>query len=849
MKYRPKSPSRGSQFQHRVQVLFEQALDLPPDRRASWLDQQCAGDDLLRAEVAGLLSITRESETFLGSEQAEQSLRAIESIEPGESVGPYEVVREIGRGGMGLVLLARRADGQFEQQVALKLLKRGVNSEAVRAGFLRERQILAWLQHPNIARLYDGGITPEGHPWFALEYVEGNPITEYCEAAKLDAHARIDLVVQVCEAVQYAHRNLVIHRDLKPSNILVTDGGELKLLDFGIAAVLRDSRSDSPELSPQMPAMTPEYAAPEQLRNEAVTTAADIYALGILLHELLTGSRPGRGDPPSGNKAGRRLPRGDLDRILRKATHREAERRYGTAEAFADDLRRYLAGQPVSARPQTVVYRFSKFVQRNRRGLLVAAVVTAVILGATLFASHENAQARRERARARGVKDFLVNLVGSANPNAEGGAALRDEAILGVALERAETELGGEPDMQAELYDVVGKAYVARGDLASATAPLTKALELRRKTHGKVHPAVADAAYSMAALLRRQERFEEAETYYQEALDIWIALKGRQSLEASVLLNGLGANAYGAGDLDRAEKYYRESLAVKENLLDEDHEEIAAGRHNLALLLRKQGNYGEAETLIRLALRTNQRVYGDTHPITAMSHGGLGRILHETKRYDEAVREFRRAYEIRLASLGSNHPLTRLAQENLAKALYDAGDFGGAEEQLRTLLSMIELDLGKDSPEYARTLCDLADVLVALDRLDEAGAAYADAGEREASLPPQDRQLTGRVLSGEGAVALARGRTEDALAGLTRALAAYETNEQADTREGLGALVRRGECLSRLGRYSEADTALQAACRMSEDELPYTWEARLARNGLREHLIRAGRQVEASGLN
>lgn len=859
----------NTRFQRRVQTLFERALDLPPKKREAWLRKECGDDSRLLAEATALLSVAGESEEFLESDQVARSLRAMESLDPGETVGPYEIVRELGRGGMGIVFLARRADGQFEQQVALKLLKGGMNSRAILDGFLRERQILAWLQHPHISRLLDGGLTPDGRPWFALEYVEGRPITQYSEDENLSMRERIELVIDACEAVQYAHRNLVIHRDLKPSNMLVTADGQLKLLDFGIAAVLRESGNEPGTGMPQPRAMTPEYAAPEQLQNRPVTTATDIHALGVLLHELLTGRRPDRFPTESpedlarkasdasprlpsrmaGKPGARRRLKGDLDRILLKAIHEEPARRYSTPEAMALDLRRYLEGHPVAARRQTLVYRLSKFTQRNRWGLLGVLMVTVVLAGAAVFASRQSEEARRESARAESVKDFLVNLVNSANPNAEGGAAVRDRAVLDVALDRAETELEGQPDMQAELYDVVGTAYIDRGDYASAEAPLLKALELQRKQHGEVHLDVAEAVYAMAALRRREKKFDEAEAYYREAMGIYAALEGERSLNVSHMLNGLGANAYGVGDLDRAENYYLESLSIKEELLNEDDQEIVTGRHNLALLLLRKGVYERAEQLMRQALEGRKGTFGDRHPVMAKSHDGLGRILQSMSRYDEAEQEFRLAYDIRLEAYGTNHPHTRLAQTELAMDLYDAGNLEGAEAELRSLLTAIENDLGKGAPEYVLALCDRADVLVELGRLGEADSAYAEAGRLDAALDTGAGNIAGRTLAGVGSVALARNRVAEALPELASAVAAYEKEAEPEERADLRARVRYGECLSLSARAAEADSVLFPAYRASKEKLSYMREARLAEEALRRHLKRTGRGDVAESLD
>jgi non-specific serine/threonine protein kinase/serine/threonine-protein kinase len=417
-----------------AKATFTEALECPTGERSDFLNTACGGDASLRAEVESLLAAHAGSDDFL-NDAARERLRADVThaigLEPGARLGAYRVIREIARGGMGTVYLAERADAEYEQQVAIKLVTRGMDTEMVLHRFRRERQILAELQHPNIARLLEGGTTPDGLPYFVMEYIDGEPIDRYCASRQLSTGARLDLFRDVCAAVQYAHQRLVVHRDIKPGNILVTADGIPKLLDFGIAKLLTPSEGITDLTAPQFRVMTPDYASPEQLHGSSVTTLADVYSLGVVLYQLLTGAHPGKASgtgeaiPPS-----RLVPafRGDVDTIVLSAIRRDPERRYASVQAFSDDIGRYQRGLPVAARADSWSYRALKFVRRNRAavGLGVLSLV-AVVGGSAAFAWQAHvANAHRVVAERRftdvrrlalsllfDVHDSIANLSGS----------------------------------------------------------------------------------------------------------------------------------------------------------------------------------------------------------------------------------------------------------------------------------------------------------------------------------------------------------------------------------------------------------------------------------------------------
>ncbi|HET7216574.1 MAG TPA: protein kinase, partial [Vicinamibacterales bacterium] len=532
----------------RLEAVLDEVLELEGDVRLEAIARACGDDEALRAKVEAFVAADVEAHDFLETPAAEYAAGLVraaadeapaeEREQPGDLVGPYRVISEIGRGGMGRVFLARRDDGQFDQRVALKLLRAGGDGVEIQQRFLRERQILARLQHPNIARLLDGGVTADGRPYFAMEYVAGEPITLYCDRRRLDVNKRLDLFIAVCDAVQYAHQNLVVHRDLKPSNTLVTADGEVKLLDFGIAKVLHEpdeGGNGDPTLTRLGSGpMTPEYAAPEQVRGDPVTTATDVYALGALAYELLTGRGPhrltrltaaeverviaeGDVDRPSaaiarsrpiadGRTADdvaaaratdgprlRRQLRGDLDTIVMTALQKDPARRYASAGALVDDLRKYQGRMPIAARPDSVSYRASRFVRRHAIGVAATALVLASLVAGLIGTAWQARVASREALKAREISQFLASLFEVADPARTNGRDVTAKDLLDRGAARVETELADQPDVQADMLVLLGKIYRDLGEYDRAQPLLERAVALRTSVFGRDTARTADA--------------------------------------------------------------------------------------------------------------------------------------------------------------------------------------------------------------------------------------------------------------------------------------------------------------------------------------------------------------------
>jgi tetratricopeptide (TPR) repeat protein len=770
----------------RVQDLFAAALPYPPDEREALLGPACEGDAALRAEVDALLAADAQAGRFLeGTGRPLWRREAAESEEPPERIGPYRIERELGRGGMGTVYLAARADGEFRQRVAVKVLRHDLGSGAdVYRRFRKERQILASLDHPHIARLLDGGTTPDGRPYFVLEAIEGAPIDAHCERLRLGAAQRLALFRTICTAVAAAHARLIVHRDLKPGNILVTADGTPKLLDFGIAKLLDP---DAEEVSGDAAAaddatvasvrlLTPGYASPEQLRGEPVSTASDIYSLGVLLHELLTGRKPlrrpdGTVERPSRLAAQgeqRRLA-GDLDAIVLTALAEDPRDRYGSAEQLAEDVRRHLESLPVRARRATLRLRAAKLVRR--RWLAMAAGAAFLVLGTAFTATTvvQSARLALERDKAEQALGFLVDLFEVSDPARARGAEVTAREVLDRGARRIESELADRPEVQATLLFSLGRVYRNLGEPGRAEPLLRSSVDLRRGLAGGSPAELAASLHELADLLQARGAYDDAEACYREALALRQRSFGGEHPAVAASLNGLADLLHDKGDLPAAEPLYRQALAVRQRLFRPPHPDLAESLNHLALLLHDQGRYAEAEPLYRDALAMRRTLLGEDHPEVAVSLQNLAALLQAHGRLAEAEPLFRRAVEIQERVLGPEHRDLAASRMNLAMLLRAQGDAATAEPLLRHALA--SPGAASDPVLVATLRHDLGLVLVELARDREAEESFrrAIAGYRKA-LPPDHPHLA-HPLMGLGRLLLARGERQAAEPLLAEALA------------------------------------------------------------------------------
>ncbi|HEX2250310.1 MAG TPA: protein kinase [Gemmatimonadales bacterium] len=635
-----------------VESLLDAALDLEPDRRAAFLNAACDSDPALRAEVERLLRSCERAEGLLPKPAAEACASLLASFTadevPTESrIGPYRIVREAGRGGMGTVYVAERADDQYRKRVALKLVRRGLDDTHLVRRFLEERQILASLDHPHIAQLLDGGVMPGGLPWYAMEYVDGLPMDRYCDEHRLSVERRLRLFLDVCEAVQYAHRNLVVHRDLKPSNILVTADGEVKLLDFGIAKLLAQSDAPGEALTRTgFRAMTPEYASPEQVRGDAISTASDVYSLGIVLYELLTGQRPyrlggrapheierailgeqperpstvaGRGGADTAMLRGmtpdrlcRRL-RGDLDTIVLTAMRKEPDRRYATAEQLAADIRRHLDGLPVAARRDTWRYRAGKFVGRHPAGVASAAAFALLLSGASVVTMVQSARTAHERDKAEQISTFLVDLLRAPDPYRGRGGAITVRELLDSAVARIDRELIGQPELRAELLSVMGRSYWGLGLPSRSRAILESAITLRQRTRGDAFELLQDQA-TAGRIAFEESDYAAAESLGRASLATGRRLFGERHPSLTPALLNLTFTLRNLGRDSEADSLLLEAVAIQRTQPRDSIGSLATTLAAFASSRWARADWVGADTLYREALALRREALGDEHP-------------------------------------------------------------------------------------------------------------------------------------------------------------------------------------------------------------------------------------------
>ncbi len=751
----------------RLSPLLDALLELDGAARAASLASLRDEDAQLATDLEELLALEAGSEDFL----SEPLITPHPGVHAGASVGPYALERMLGEGGMGQVWLARRADGLYERRVALKLLRPGLADPGLRLRFTRERQILARLEHPHIARLLDAGISSDNQPYLALEYVEGEPITDWCRARDPGVVTRVQLFMQVCEAVSHAHTNLIVHRDLKPSNILVTPLDDVRLLDFGIAKLL-----DTPDHAPEqtrtgLRAFTLHYAAPEQIRGEPVTTMTDVYSLGVVLYELLAGRKPYQLKRPSdaqwedailnadpqrpslalqrdagGNTASpavRRRARevaGDLDNIVLKALAKKPEQRYPSVEAMALDLRRWLDGKPVHARPQSMSYRIGKYVSRHRWALSTAAVVSLVLVAALGIVAWQARQAVSESARAQAMQNFVVGLFETAG-GVPTGAPVDIHRLLDDGERRIERELRNQPVARAELLGVVARLRSGLGDYAAAHALLRRQVALVDALPDAPPSLRLQSATDMGRVLRLTGQADACLERMQPLLVLARRSEHRLPLPASAFYTQLGRCHASSRGLEDARALYLRSLSLRRNVLG-DHAGVVENLGDLANLHAAAGDTGRALAASRAALALLRTTLGERHPLAIDLLRAQCSYERDASNTEAAERDCRRALELALELRGAQHHATIDARRQLAALYVDQGRLADAETEFRDTLAWLVARLGPDHADVARARASLAIVAWERGHLDTAVV------DLRRSIATWRRQQSGVQLSG-----------------------------------------------------------------------------------------------------
>ena len=862
-----------------LRELFESALALAPDARAAFLHAQCP-DPQVRARVESLLRADASHDEPVSRSNLDHLAHAIGDASapappPGSRIGPFEIVRVIGEGGSSTVFEAHRELEGARQSVALKLLRQNLLSPEARRRFGREQRALIRLEHPNIARMIDAGLTPEGHAYIALELVDGVPITEFARIHAFGARERLQMFATVCRAVDAAHRALIVHRDIKPSNVLVTADGEVKLLDFGIAKLLADEVDSDATV---LPAFTPAYAAPEQVDGGAITTATDVYPLGIVLRELLTGARSDDSDArrtpsnhadaePGGPITLRRL-RGDLEAVVTKATEADPERRYRSAGAFAEDIERLLGDRPVYAQPQTSWYRTRKFVTRHKGGVATTVAFLLAIFAALGIAvwqagiARENARVAQAHAnRAEAVRQFMVGVFENASPDVSGGKPITAQELLAKGREKIDTGLRGEPALETDVLTLLGQLNIEISEFDKAHELLARALQVSAQSGVPTEVRVR-ALTGMAWMETETGTYDAALDHAQQALAL---LDQEEIPDAADVANAhqlITQALAGKGEHKDIVALLQANLAQDEAALGRSNEYVADGWLQLGVQLGEQGRYDEAESAFRNAIDAYRLRFGENSNRVAHTLNEYSNMLDDKGDLAGSEAALRRALAIREATVGPDHHdaitvegnliyvielqgrfaealprrLANLDRATKAGTLHDRdisavwnaigrdyrelGRLDESEAAIRKSLDVATRSQGAQSNWRARSLGHLSLTLLLAGRYEEAETARRESVSIAKAGEPADSPWLASERGELGMILLRQHRNAEALSEIVPAAAVFEKAAVAKDTAAPAVLATLSEVRVATGASAEALAAAQTAIKLARRSFP-----------------------------
>jgi serine/threonine protein kinase/tetratricopeptide (TPR) repeat protein len=844
-----------SAYWERIQALFHEAADRPASQREAFLKSACGEDPALIADVLAMLEEDLRGQSVLDrsiAQVASHVLGEADSSSAPREFGPYRVSRLLGEGGMGIVYLAERKD--LGSLVAIKVLRDSWLSPARRERFASEQRTLAQLNHPSIARLYDADALPDGTPWFVMEYVEGVPLTDYCNDQHSSIKERLQLFRAVCEAVQYAHGHALVHRDLKPSNILVKSDGTIRLLDFGIAKQLESLDTPINQTMTGLRLMTPAYAAPEQIRGDRVGVHTDVYSLGVILFELLAGQLPfdltnltpaeaatiitehEPGRPSSIFKIKNAVPRissvgkiawSDLDVLCLTAMHKDHERRYRSVEALIRDVDHYLAGEPLEARPDSLRYRLGKFVRRNDRAVALSAAVLLVVIGMLVFFTIRLTRARNaalaEAARTHRIQNFMMNLFEGGDQAAGPSDSMRVVTLVDRGVQEAQT-LNTDPRIQSELYQNLGSIYQKLGKLDQADSLLRSALAERNAVFGSDSPEAAETLVELGLLRDSQGKFDEAERLARQGLEIERSKLSPNHPSVARATSALGKVLEDRGSYEQAIQVL-EDAARLQSAPGGPTTDLAETLTELANSQFYSGHYAASEALNQRVLGMDKQLYGERHPHVADDLINLGAIQYDLGHYPEAERFDRQALDITQSFYGKNHPATASALTILGRTLVTEKKNDEAVGMLREALTIEEQVYGKVHPRVAGTLNELGKIAEQEGKLDEAEADFTRMADIYKSVYAGKHYYIGIALSNLGGVYVDRKNYVGAEQLYREALKVYAVTLPPDHLNVGIARVRLGHALVLERRFLDAEIESRSGYEilMKQPSAPDRW--------------------------
>ncbi len=864
----------NSERQQQIEDLFDDVADSPPSEHRHRLESACGDDCQLIDEVMALLDADASGgHEILGLDVAEMASQLLDPatppIIPGR-FGRYAIKECLGHGGMGWVYLAER-DG-LGDRVAMKFLHNAWSSSVHRERFAREQRTLAGLNHPCIARLYDAGVI-NGTPWFAMEYVEGVRITDFCERNQLDLGGRLKLFRSVCEAVKYAHRHLTVHLDLKPSNIFVTADGDIKLLDFGIARNLHREGGEAEKTQTGFRSFSLNYAAPEQIRGEAVDVQTDIHGLGIILYELLTGKTPadladaGAAElfryaeeevkrPSVAVRANSGVPVrasrtnwNDLDVLCLTAIHRDRARRYESAEALIRDLEHFAKDEPLQAQADNARYRLSKFLIRRQNEVIAASVMVTIVIVLSVFFAVRLTNSRNialnAAARTQRVQRFMLRLFEGNDKFTPPAESLSVMTIVERGVREART-LDREPEMQAELYQTLAGIYQKLGKFDRADELFRAALKERRSLLGPNHPETAESLVDLGLLRLDQARFEEAERLIREGGETLKHVRTADSEGPAKATFALGKVLEARGTYALAIPLLSEAAKLQSGS-NAPVPELAVTLKELADAHFYAGHYDVCENLTRQVLDMQRQFYGERHPLIADDLINLGAVQIERGRYTEAEQFYRRALVINRAWYGDNHPQTASTIYMLGEALLSEKRFDDAERLLKEALAIQEQVYGPIHPHVANVLNELCLVHLGRNQMRQAGICFDRVAKIYKTVYGDRHYLVGLALANRASVYLADKDYARAEQGFRDALAHYEQVLPANHLYAGIAQIKLGRALLRQKRYVEAEEHTLAGYKIVNTQTsPAVSWLKSARTDLATIYDQLGRPEEAS---
>jgi len=827
---------------NRIQKLFHDAADVPQGEQRVFLEAACGDDEELIVEILAMLDQDAYGHSLLDRNIGDLAQETLANAVPASLIlkefGPYQILKLLGEGGMGVVYLAERRD--LRTQVAIKVLRDAWLSPARRERFASEQRTLAQLNHPLIARLYDADTLDDGTPWFVMEYVDGIPLTDYCRKHECSVEQRLQLFQSVCEAVQHAHGHAVIHRDLKPSNILVKNDGSVRLLDFGIAKQLESLHLQVDQTMTGLRMMTPAYASPEQIRGDRVGISTDVYSLGVILYELLTGQLPfdlsgltpaeaasiiAEHEPGKPSAAVKRTTDAeanshtlslslsksawaDLDVLCLNAMHKDPRRRYQSVEALIRDVDHYLNGEPLEARPDTLDYRIGKFVRRNRRAVAATAVIFAVIVGLIAFFTVRLAKARdtalAEAARTQRIQQFTANLFQGGDAAAGPSDSLRVITIVDRGVQEAKT-LNHDPKVQAELYQNLGGIYQKLGKFEPADSLLRSALDQRKLLFGSDSPEVAESLTALGLLRSDQAHLEEAEQLTRQGWEM-----GKRHLPPNHPAIAKATLAYGKvlaerGSYDQAIAALTEAVRLQ-SAPGVAPADLATSLSALADAHYRAGHYDACKSLYTRVLEMHRHIYGERHPLVADDLGSLAAVQRDLGYYSEAERLDRQALDIAQSYYGNNHPKTAGCLTALAESLTYENKYDEAVSSLDQALAIQERVYGPVHPSVAETLNELGNVASMRDHLDEAEARFQRAADIYRAVYGDHHYLVAIALSNVAGITYDKKDYPRAEQLFRDVIRRYKETLPADNVNLAIAHIKLGRALLRDNHYKDAES-------------------------------------------